>query len=272
MRQSPQALRIDEYAWLSCSNLPFCFRRPLRPSAVGRYNAGWHGSKHGQTHRHDFFPSPRGYGTVFITFDGIDGVGKTTQIGRLVDWLESQGRRVVTCRDPGGTQLGERIRNLLLREDDVPLNMRAEMLLYMAARAQLVDEVIQPALAANAVVVSDRFLLSNVVYQGYGGGLDVASLWNIGREATAGLTPDLALVLDMDPQAAAGRRSGAGDRIERRDADYHARIRQGFLTEAEKNPQWIKVVDAAASVDAVGNDVRTQVASCLASHPSSAPA
>jgi len=126
---------------------------------------------------------------MFISLDGIDGCGKSTQVERLAGWLRQQGRGVVTCRDPGSTPLGEAVRKILLDRHDLAIRRRSEMLLYMAVRAQLVEEVIRPALDAGKVVVSDRYLLANVVYQGYAGGLDVATLWQIGGVATAGLTP-----------------------------------------------------------------------------------
>ena len=108
---------------------------------------------------------------MFFSFDGLDGVGKSTQMRLFCQWLEEQGRNVVVCRDPGSTPLGERVRALLLDSDDAtPIGLRSEMLLYMAARAQLVDDIIRPALATGKDVVSDRFLLANIVYQGYAGG------------------------------------------------------------------------------------------------------
>ena len=109
---------------------------------------------------------------MFISFDGVDGVGKSTQTELFVEWLREQGQTVVTCRDPGSTELGERLRTLVLKASDIKIDAESEMLLYMAARAQLVAEVIQPALAAGQFVVSDRFLLANVVYQGHAAGLD----------------------------------------------------------------------------------------------------
>src|SRR5690606_9390031 len=126
---------------------------------------------------------------MFFSFDGIDGVGKTTQIKRFCDWLRSHGLDPVTCRDPGTTQLGETLRNLVLDPNSPPIGSRSEMLIYMAARAQLVDDVIRPARQQGRVVVSDRFLLANVVYQGYGAGLDIDALWRVGEIAVAGCQP-----------------------------------------------------------------------------------
>src|SRR3954452_23253261 len=127
-------------------------------------------------------------GGVFFSFDGIDGAGKSTQVRLFEEALRKQGYDVVVCRDPGSTPLGERVRELLLASDDAtPISRRAEMLLYMAARAQLVDEVIGPALAAGKVVVADRYLLANVVYQGHAGGLKPEDVWQVGLVATGGV-------------------------------------------------------------------------------------
>ena len=141
--------------------------------------------------------------SVFFSFDGIDGGGKSTQLQLFCQWLTEQGREPVVCRDPGSTPLGERIRQLLLDTDEAaPIGRRSEMLLYMAARAQLVDEVIRPALDANQVVVCDRYLMANIVYQGYAGGLDPAEIRAVGQVATNGLMPDCVFVLDMPPAVA----------------------------------------------------------------------
>src|SRR5690349_333301 len=123
---------------------------------------------------------------MFFSFDGLDGAGKSTQLDLFCRWLAEQGHQVTRCYDPGCTPLGETIRKILLENKTTAISRRSEMLLFMAARAQLVEEVIAPTLAAGNVVVSDRYLLANVVYQGYAGGLDVAELWQIGRVATHG--------------------------------------------------------------------------------------
>jgi dTMP kinase len=171
---------------------------------------------------------------MFFSFDGIDGVGKSTQLRLFCEWLASIGREPVVCRDPGSTDLGERIRGILLAKDDAtPISLRSEMLLYMAARAQLVDEVIRPALAAARIVVSDRFLLANVVYQGHAGGLDVETVREVGAAAVAGVMPDCTFLLDMDPAAALTRVGRPLDRVERRGDAYRDRLRAGFLAEAQ---------------------------------------
>lgn len=196
---------------------------------------------------------------MFLSIDGCDGTGKSTQIGRLADWLRGLGRDVVVCRDPGSTPLGEAIRQLLLDRTDLAIDRRSEMLLYMAARAQLVEQIIRPALAAGKTVVSDRYLLANVVYQGHAGGLDVQSLWDVGRVATGGLMPELTIVLDMPADAAAARLRRSLDRMERQGDGFHARVRDGFLAEARRRPGEIVVVDASQDVDAVEQAIRRAV-------------
>ena len=193
---------------------------------------------------------------MFFSFDGADGVGKTTQMERFCDALRSRGHDVVTCRDPGSTPLGEKIRQILLGSGpETPITRRAEMLLYMAARAQLVEEIITPALAAGKTVVSDRFLLANVVYQGHAGGLDVEEIWRIGDVATEGIRPDLTFLLDMAPEAAGGRISRQLDRMEQQGDDYRRRLRAGFLAEAQRDPERI-VVDVSHIAEIRGIDER----------------
>jgi dTMP kinase len=199
---------------------------------------------------------------MFLSIDGGDGSGKSTQVELLCQWLDERGHTVVACRDPGSTQLGEAVRNLLLDRHDLHIDRRSEMLLYMAARSQMVEEVIRPALAQGKTVVSDRYLLANVAYQGYGGGLDVAALWEVGRVATAGLMPDLTIVLDVPADVAATRMARPLDRIEKQGAAFHARVRQGFLTEAARAPGKIVVLGAAGSIDQVQAEIR-RIVVCL---------
>jgi len=200
---------------------------------------------------------------MFFSFDGVDGVGKTTQIERFVPWLVAEGYQVARCRDPGSTPLGEAIRNILLANDQAPISARGEMLLYMAARAQLVEERIFPALAAGHVVVSDRYLLANVVYQGYAGGLNPETLWQVGAIATCGLQPDLTFVLDMPPEQATKRIGRELDRMERKDPAYRAKLRDGFLTEARRHADRIVVIDASRSIEHVHADICAAAAKIL---------
>ena len=193
---------------------------------------------------------------MFFSIDGGDGAGKSTQVALFCQWLGQQGREVVACRDPGSTPLGEAVRQLLLDRHDLRIDRRSEMLLYMAARAQLVEEIIRPALANGKTVVSDRYLLANVVYQGHAGGLDVATLWEEGRVATGGLLPDLTIVLDMPAEAAAKRLVRQPDRMELQGEAFHARVRAGFLAEAARQPDRIAVLSAAQSIEQVQADIR----------------
>ena len=196
---------------------------------------------------------------MFLSIDGLDGCGKSTQLRLLADWLVAQGRQVVLCRDPGSTPLGEQIRALLLDRHDLAIHRRSEMLLYMAARAQLVEELIRPALAAGKTVLCDRYLLANVVYQGHAGGLDVPPLWAVGRIAVDGVMPALTIVLDLPPAVAAARLQRPLDRMEKQGDAFHARVREGFLAEAARQPASILVVDAAASIDEVQATLREAV-------------
>jgi len=201
---------------------------------------------------------------LFFSIDGGDGVGKSTQTEMFCQWLRGQGRDVVACRDPGSTQLGDAVREILLNRHDLAIHRRSEMLLYMAARAQLVEEIIRPALEQGKIVVSDRFLLANVVYQGYGGGLDVETLWQVGQVSTGGLMPNLTIVLDLPAKTAAGRINRQLDRMEQQGAAFHARVREGFLTEAGRRPG-IVVINAAASIDEVQNAIRQAAEKLLVS-------
>ncbi len=213
----------------------------------------------------------------FLVLEGPDGGGKTTQAARLADWLRAGRFDVVVCRDPGGTALGNRLRGIVMDRDAVSISIRAEMLLFMASRAQMVDEVIRPALCAGHVVVCDRFLLSTIVYQGHAGGVDPTEIAAVGRTATDGLLPDLTFVLDVDPQTARGRVGPARDRIEDRAADYHDRVRKGYLDAAEAGaragglsplyPAPVVLVDAAASPDAVFDAIKSEVERVLALNP-----
>ena len=200
---------------------------------------------------------------MFISFDGVDGVGKSTQAAQFVEWLQEQGHQVLRCRDPGSTELGERLRPLVLKDTEISIAAGSEMLLYMAARAQLVSEVIQPALAAGKVVVSDRFLLANVVYQGHAAGLDPQDIWDVGGVATGGLEPDLTVVLDMPLEKAVGRIGRELDRMEARGLEFLEKVRQGFLREAERSPDRIVVVNADQEIPQVQHDIRQVASRCL---------
>ena len=199
--------------------------------------------------------------SLFISLDGLDGTGKSTQCRLLAEWLRKQGQEVVESTDPGGTSVGEAIREILLGQREgsrqgASMSLACEALLFMASRAQLTAEVIRPALEAGRTVVADRYLLANVVYQGHAGGLDPDQLWEIGRRATGGLVPDLTFVLDLSAEVALSRRTGPADRVESRDLAYHTRVREGFLAEAHRHPDIIQVVDAAPPIQKVHERIR----------------
>lgn len=203
---------------------------------------------------------------AFVSLDGIDGTGKTTQLNRLAERLRALGVPVTVCTDPGGTDLGAKLREILLYGRSTQMSMRAEALMFMASRAELVERVIRPALARGEVVLSDRFLLANVVYQGHAGGLDPADLWTIGRFSTGGIEPDRVIVLDLPVEVAKARRPGTADRVESRGDWYFQRVRDGFLMEARQRPDTHRVIDAAGPVDAVAEAIFADVRELLAKH------
>ena len=192
---------------------------------------------------------------MFITLDGIDGGGKSTQIQLLASWLTAQGYRVQTHRDPGSTKLGTAVREILLHREDIPLANPTEMLLYMAARAQLVSENIRPALQAGETIVCDRFLLANVVYQGSAGGLDVEDLWRVGQIATAGCMPELTIVLDIDPEIAASRIQRGQDRLEKRGIAYFQKVRAGFIEQLPRCGGTTAMIDANCDVQTIHKQI-----------------
>lgn len=201
---------------------------------------------------------------AFVSLDGIDGTGKTTQLNRLADRLRGLGVPVTMCTDPGGTDLGAKLREILLYGRSTQMSMRAEALMFMASRAELVERVIRPALARGEVVLSDRFLLANVVYQGHAGGLDPADLWTIGRFSTGGIEPDRVIVLDLPVEMAKARRPGTADRVESRDDWYFQRVRDGFLMEARQRSDTHRIIDARGPVDDVAEAIFADVRELLA--------
>jgi dTMP kinase len=188
---------------------------------------------------------------VFLAFDGIDGAGKSTQIQMLTEWLKGQQIPCELVRDPGSSPLGEAVRDLLLHREEIPISPVAEMLLYMAARAQLVSQRIVPALEAGKWVISDRFLLANVVYQGAGHGLPMETLWEVGAVATQQLSPDITILLDSPVELAMSRMKGPQDRLEKRGRDYFQRVRDGFLTQLPHASSKTLVVDATQTPEVI---------------------
>ncbi len=180
---------------------------------------------------------------LFITFEGGDGSGKTTQIARLASALRDAGREVVLVREPGATVVGEGVREIVLSPEHDGISPVAELLLFAASRAQLAAAVIKPALDAGKIVLCDRHADSSVAYQGYGRGIDLAMVRSINALATGGLVPDRTIVLDVEPRAGiAAATPHAADRLEREDLSFHERIRDGYLAMAAEEPDRIAVV------------------------------
>jgi len=205
--------------------------------------------------------------SLFITFEGPEGSGKTTQIRLLAELLEAEGLAVTTTREPGGTRIGNAVRALLLDPAHTEMSPRAEALLFQAARAQLVDEVIQPALIAGNVVLCDRYADSTLAYQGYGHGQELEPLRRLGAFATGGLLPDLTVYLDIDVQAGLARkRAGAAEewnRMENKALAFHQRVRDGYLRLAADEPARWLVVDAGQQVAAIHAAVAARVSTLL---------
>lgn len=202
---------------------------------------------------------------IFLSIDGIDGCGKSTQMELLQAWLEDLGHEVIRVREPGGTKLGETLRDILLHREEIPLVPTSEMLMYMASRAQLVEQVIRPALGSGKTVLSDRYLLANVVYQGYGGGLAPEAIWKVGEVATGGLKPDHTFILDIEAGVAAERLGGERDRLESRGLDYMSRVREGYAAEAPRFGDQLTQIDATASIESIHETIRQKIALLIAS-------
>ena len=184
----------------------------------------------------------------FIAFEGPEGAGKSTQLRRLHERLQAEGLEPIVTKEPGGTPLGERVRELVLLEPDLDITPLSEFLLYSASRAQLVQEVIKPALTAGKLVLCDRFAGASVAYQGYGRGLPLEFIHTVAQQATEGLEPALTLLFDIEPEVGLARVAARGqkDRLEGADLAFHQRVREGFLAQAKTNPTW-RTFDASLS-------------------------
>ena len=193
---------------------------------------------------------------MFFVFEGVDGAGKSTQIQLFAEWLKSACHDVVTCQDPGSTQLGEELRRLLLGNHQTPIHMRTEMMMFTTARTQLVEEIIAPAIRDGKTIVLDRYILSTVVYQGHAGNLNPDDIWTVNRIATAGLLPDVTFVLDLDVRTARQRMGKSLDRMESRGAAYFEKVRQGFIHEAQRWPDRVELIDASQSVSEMQAEIR----------------
>lgn len=203
---------------------------------------------------------------TFITLEGPDGSGKTTQAQLLVKWLRDQGRDVLLTREPGGTEIGDQIRDILHDSGNTAMNPRTEFLLYSASRAQHVSELILPSLAAGKLVISDRYADSSIAYQGYGRGLDLEMLEDITRFATTDLKPDLTIYFDIGAGEGIQRRLLSGEDLNRMDAEalaFHRRVRAGYLELVDAEPERWEVLDAKRPIDEVQADVQAVVAAHL---------
>ena len=192
---------------------------------------------------------------VFITFEGGDGSGRSTQIQSVRDWFESRGREVIVTREPGGTELGTEIRRLVQNGPE-DVDARTEALLYAADRAYHVATVIAPALERGAVVLGDRYIDSSLAYQGAARSLGVDEIASLSAWATRGLYPSLTFLLDLPPEVGARRRTDAPDRMERESMDFHERVRHEYLRLADAEPDRIVVIDAVGTVDEVFSEIR----------------
>lgn len=184
---------------------------------------------------------------MLITFEGPEGSGKSTHVRLLCAYLKQKGLKVLHLREPGGTVVSEKIRRVLLDPKNKGMDNICEMLLYQAARAQIVHQKVLPALAEGKIVILDRFLDATVAYQGYGSGLDLRLIKQIGKLATYGITPDLTVLLDISAERGL-RKSSSRDRVEQKSLQYHKRVRKGYLKLAKQNPGRIKVVPLALKI------------------------
>ena len=196
----------------------------------------------------------------FIVFDGPDGGGKTTQVQRFAKLVESSGLELCRVREPGGTEIGELIRDILLdSRSSEQMDVRCEMLLFMASRAQLISQCIEPALRDGQIVLADRFISSTLAYQGTAGGIAIPEIYQVAMVALLGHWPDLTVIFDVDESTAAIRLNPRWDRMERKGAEYHRRVRRGFIEQAERDPTRFLVVDASADADSVFQRVCTEL-------------
>ncbi|MBI4546355.1 MAG: dTMP kinase [Ignavibacteriae bacterium] len=195
---------------------------------------------------------------MFISLEGIDYSGKTTQANLLVDRLKELGKDVVLIREPGGTAVSEKIREILLDRKHLEISQRAELLLFSAARTQVVSEVIQPALQKGRIVICDRFVDSTTAYQGYGRGLDLSEVKTINRIATFGITPDLSFLVDVEVQEISRRQQLAGltsDRMELGGNDFYSKVRNGYLAIAKEEPRRFVVINGMQSSDEIHKEI-----------------
>ncbi|MBR2594164.1 MAG: dTMP kinase [Firmicutes bacterium] len=199
---------------------------------------------------------------IFITVEGGDGAGKSTQVSLIEKYLKDKGLSPLMIREPGGTSISEQIRSIILDKKNIEMANMTEVLLYAASRAQLVDEVIVPALQRGRIVVCDRFLDSSIAYQGFGRGISVKAIEDINSYATAGVSPDLTIYLDITPERSFRRKSLMNeepDMIEAEKLEFHQNVYNGYKYVAEKYPERVFCVDAAQDVDKVFEDIKNRL-------------
>jgi dTMP kinase len=204
---------------------------------------------------------------MFITLEGPDGSGKSTQMAPLAEFLRRQGYTVLTTREPGGTSIGDQVRNILMNLQNTSMNPRTEILLFCSARAQIVEEVIRPHLERGEIVISDRYADSTLAYQGYGHGFDRDMLRQLLNFVTGGLWPDLTLLLDIDAETGLQRRHKGGGEWNRLDAyqlAFHQKVRNGYLELVQREPQRWKIIDASLQEDEIQAEIRKIVTARLA--------
>ena len=194
---------------------------------------------------------------IFISFEGIEGTGKTTQARLLSERLIREGYEVILTQEPGGTVIGNKIREILLHVDHREMSYMTELLLYNAARAQHLSEKILPAINEGKVVITDRFTDSTVAYQGYGRGIDISLIMSIDSVATGGIKPHLTILFDLDVEVGLKRNRGINkvDRLELEDIEFHKRVREGYLHISEKEPERVRIVDATMPVEEISEKV-----------------
>ncbi|WP_010681090.1 dTMP kinase [Acetivibrio cellulolyticus] len=195
---------------------------------------------------------------LFITTEGTDGSGKTTQIKLIESYLKGKGFEVVVTREPGGTSIGEKIRSIILDTENSDMAYITEMMLYASARAQLVNELIKPSLSEGKVVICDRFIDSSYVYQGFGRNIDIELIERVNRIALDGIMPDVTLFFDIDPEVALERRiqSTGADRIEREAMDFHRKVYNGYKKLASMYPDRIKAIESNRNIEEIFSDVK----------------
>jgi dTMP kinase len=196
---------------------------------------------------------------IFITFEGPEGSGKTTHSRLLCGFLRKKGYKVLHTREPGGTLVSEKIRKILLDPKNKGMDVACEMLLYMAARAQIVKQKILPALTQGKIVVCDRFTDATLAYQGYAGGMDLKAIENIAGIVTKGLKPDITFLLDIDARAGLLRAGRSKDRMERKSILYHNKVRNGYLSIAKKEPKRVKVLSSRGEIHLTQEEIRKSV-------------